>query len=115
MNTMNIASFAAAIAMTAAVSATASAGELYGGLDNALNTGSSQMATTDKMTSVTTGVASNGVLYPSANSALTGPSAATGEMQMVDTSLAVGGELGYPVDRTQPVTGAVSVPTALAE
>ncbi len=115
MNTRNIASFAAAVALTAAASVNASAGELYGALDNAARGGSSHSTMTAPMQSFTTGLANDGVLYSSADAALDAPSAASAQMQIYNTSLAVGGELGYPADRTRPVTGGIVVPTALAE
>ena len=113
MNTKNIASFAIVTALGATASLNATAGELYGGLDDRLNAGTTQAMATK----VNTGVANEGALYAEVDAALAAPAVTTAVRPVYRTQLAVGGELGYP-QGSSPAARTIGnqvLPTAVAE
>ncbi|MGH1358784.1 MAG: hypothetical protein ACRBC3_08480 [Burkholderiaceae bacterium] len=104
-------SFAAIAATAATVSIGASAGELYGAIERDLYRPSAVVAAQP----VNTGISVDGTLYTEVNTALNTTPVATNTRQPYVTSLAVGGELGYPVDSARLPAGALKPASQFAE
>ncbi|MFK7966191.1 MAG: hypothetical protein AB8C46_19690 [Burkholderiaceae bacterium] len=91
---MNTKTNIAAIAIFAAFSSSAFAGELYNGLDSSLTFSQSTILSSVPVQST---IASDGEVYAAAESALDSFQGSAAARVAPVTSLAVGGELGAPV------------------
>lgn len=83
----------ATLAAAAAFSSSAFAGELYGSIERNLDAAPNAAST---MQPFETSVAVSGALYPEAYAAVDNAVASSAPREAYVTTLAVGGELGYP-------------------